>query len=159
MGSNGIFTGFSSEFLGRAWDSEKKEAKTIVGSQSGKGIIKLDGSIKLSEPKLDHSNGMALNCLEVPLDIDIKDGRMVVVLNTMNLHWLVRGSGCVQVVGLDGERVLETIVKAGNLFIVPRFHVVLEIVNPDGMKWFSIIATQDKCDAIHETEVIHGLNL
>ncbi|KAL0433853.1 UNVERIFIED_CONTAM: hypothetical protein Slati_2719600 [Sesamum latifolium] len=128
----------------------------------------------MPEPKKEHYNGMALNCEEAPLDVDIKDGGKVVVLNTKNLPlvgevglgadlvrlngkamcspgfscdsalqvtYIVRGSGRVQVVGVDGKRVLETTIKAGNLFIVPRFFVVSKIADPDGMDWFSIITT------------------
>ena len=88
-GSNGIFTGFSTEFVGRAWDLEEKDVKTIVGSQSGNGIVKLDGSIKLPEPNPAHRNGMALNCLEAPLDVDIKDGGRVVVPHSISGTQLV----------------------------------------------------------------------
>ncbi|KAK4403044.1 11S globulin subunit beta [Sesamum angolense] len=138
------------------------------------GIVKLDPSCKMPEPKKEHYNGMALNCEEAPLDVDIKDGGKVVVLNTKNLPlvgevglgadlvrlngkamcspgfscdsalqvtYIVRGSGRVQVVGVDGKRVLETTIKAGSLFIVPRFFVVSKIADPDGMDWFSIITT------------------
>lgn len=173
-GSNGIFTGFSTEFVGRAWDLGESDVKTLVGKQSGKGIVQLDGNIKLPDPQSEHRNGMALNCLEAPLDVDIKGGGRVVVLNTKNLPlvgevglgadlvrldgsamcspgfscdsalqvtYVVRGSGRVQVVGVDGRRVLETTLKAGNLFIVPRFFVVSKIADPEGMEWFSIIST------------------
>lgn len=173
-GSNGIFTGFSLEFVGRAWDLEENVVKDLVGKQSGKGIVKLDGSFQMPEPKKEHREGMALNCEEAPLDVDIVKGGRVVVLNTKNLPlvgevglgadlvrldggamcspgfscdsalqvtYIVRGSGRVQVVGVDGRRVLETTVKAGNLFIVPRFFVVSKIASPDGLEWFSIITT------------------
>lgn len=173
-GSNGIFTGFSTEFVARAWDLEESDVKTLVGKQSGKGIVQLEGNITLPEPKPEHRNGMALNCEEAPLDVDIKGGGRVVVLNTKNLPlvgdvglgadlvrldgramcspgfscdsalqvtYIVRGSGRVQVVGVDGQRVLETTIKAGNLFIVPRFFVVSKIADPEGMEWFSIITT------------------
>lgn len=173
-GPNGIFTGFSTEFVGRAWDLDENNVKTLVGKQSAKGIVKLDGKISLPQPKEEHKKGMALNCLEAPLDVDIKNGGRVVVLNTKNLPlvgevglgadlvridgrsmcspgfscdsalqvtYIVRGSGRVQVVGVDGKRVLETTLKAGDLFIVPRFFVVSKIANNDGMEWFSIITT------------------
>lgn len=173
-GPNGIFTGFSTEFVGRAWDLDENNVKTLVGKQSAKGIVKLDGKISLPEPKEEHKKGMALNCLEAPLDVDIKNGGRVVVLNTKNLPlvgevglgadlvridgrsmcspgfscdsalqvtYIVRGSGRVQVVGVDGKRVLETTLKAGDLFIVPRFFVVSKIADNDGMEWFSIITT------------------
>ncbi|XP_050265309.1 12S seed storage globulin 1-like isoform X2 [Quercus robur] len=173
-GSNGIFSGFSTEFVSRAWDLDENVVKTLVGKQSGNGIVKLDGNFKLPEPKKEHRLGMALNCEEAPLDVDIKKGGRVVVLNTNNLPlvgevglgadlvrldgsamcspgfscdsalqvtYIVRGSGRVQVVGVDGRRVLETTLKAGNLFIVPRFFVVSKIASPEGMEWFSIITT------------------
>ncbi|KAK4408855.1 Glutelin type-A 2 [Sesamum angolense] len=113
-GSNGIFTGFSTEFVSRAWDLDESTAKTLVGSQSGKGIVKLAAGTKMPEPKAEHYKGMALTS---------------------------GGSGRVQVVGVDGKRVLETTVKAGNLFIVPRFFVVSKISDADGLDWFSIITT------------------
>ncbi|KAK9940369.1 hypothetical protein M0R45_017035 [Rubus argutus] len=172
-GSNGIFTGFSTEFVGRAWDLEESVVKTLVGNQTGKGIVKLGGAT-LPVPKKEHRDGMTLNCEEAPLDVDIKGGGRVVVLNTKNLPlvgevglgadlvrldgsamcspgfscdsalqvtYIVRGSGRVQVVGVDGKRVLETTIKAGNLFIVPRFFVVSKIADPEGLEWFSIITT------------------
>ncbi|KAI4334479.1 hypothetical protein L6164_019168 [Bauhinia variegata] len=173
-GSNGIFTGFSTEFVSRAWDLEEKDVKTFVGNQPGKGIVKLEGNFSIPEPKQENRKGMVLNCEEAPLDVDIKDGGRVVVLNTKNLPlvgevglgadlvrldgramcspgfscdsalqvtYVVRGSGRVQIVGVDGRRVLETTLKAGNLFIVPRFFVVSKIADDDGMEWFSIIST------------------
>ncbi|KAF5727404.1 Glutelin type-B 5 [Tripterygium wilfordii] len=173
-GSKGIFTGFSAEFVSRAWDLEENIVKSLVGSQSCNEIVKLDPSHKMPEPIEQHREGMVLNCLEAPLDVDVKNGGRVVVLNTKNLPlvgevglgadlvrldgnamcspgfscdsalqvtYVVRGSGRVEVVGVDGRKVLETTLKGGNLFIVPRFFVVSKIGDPDGMEWFSIITT------------------
>ncbi|KAF6156025.1 hypothetical protein GIB67_035382 [Kingdonia uniflora] len=53
--------------------------------------------------------------------------------------YIMRGSSRVRVVGVDGHRVLDTTLKAGNLFIVSRFFVVSKIANPEGMEWFSSI--------------------
>ncbi|MCI69313.1 glutelin type-A, partial [Trifolium medium] len=69
----------------RAWDLDENNVKTLVGKQSGKVIVKLEGNITLPQPKEEHKKGMALNCLEAPLDVDIKNGGRVVVLNTKNL--------------------------------------------------------------------------
>ncbi|KAK6935920.1 Cupin 1 [Dillenia turbinata] len=175
-GSNGIFTGFSTEFVCRAWDLDENLVKTLVTKQTGNGIVKLADNFVMTEPKAEHRDGMVLNCEEAPLDVDIKNGGRVVVLNTKNLPlvgtvgfgadlvrldgnamcspgfscdsalqvtYIVSGSGRVQIVGVDGRRVLETTVKAGNLFIVPRFFVVSKIADPDGMAWFSIVTTPD----------------
>ena len=117
---------------------------------------------------------MVFNCLEAALDVDVKGGGKVVVLNAKSLPlvgeiglgadlvrlngkamcspgfscdsalqvtYIVKGSGRVQIVGSDGKRVLDSCVKEGDLFIVPRFFVVSKIADDDGLEWFSIITT------------------
>lgn len=173
-GSNGFLHGLSTEFVSRAFDLEEDKATALVGSQTGTGIVKLKEGQSLPEPNAEHREGLALNCLEAPLDVDIENGGRVVVLNTKNLPlvgqvgtgadlvridahsmcspgfsndsayqvtYILQGSGRVQVVGVDGKRVLEVQLQAGNLFIVPRFHVVSKIADNEGMHWFSIIST------------------
>ncbi|XP_074362894.1 glutelin type-D 1-like isoform X1 [Apium graveolens] len=173
-GSNGIFTGFSTEFVGRAWDLDQSVVRMMVHNQTSKGIVKLGSSIKMTEPREEHREGLVLNCLEAPLNVDVKNGGRSVVLNTTNLPLvsevglgadlvrldggamvspgfscdsayqvthIIRGSGRAQIVGIDGKRVLETRVEAGNLFIVPRFFVVSKIADPEGLEWFSIMST------------------
>lgn len=39
-GPNAIFKGFSTEFVGRAWDFDDNTVITLVGKQSGNGIVK-----------------------------------------------------------------------------------------------------------------------
>ncbi|EFJ36160.1 hypothetical protein SELMODRAFT_78690 [Selaginella moellendorffii] len=56
--------------------------------------------------------------------------------------YIVRGSGRVQVVNQNGERVIDHILEPGCLFIVPRFHVVSKRAGENGMEWFSIITTE-----------------
>ncbi|XP_068637341.1 11S globulin seed storage protein Ana o 2.0101-like [Aristolochia californica] len=172
-GATGLFTGFTPEFVGRAWDLDEGQVEKFVKSQTASGIVKLKDGTPMPEPK-DDRKGIVLNCEEAPLDVDIPKAGCVVVLNTQNLPmikevelgadlvriqghamcspgfscdsayqvtYIVRGSGRVQVVGPDGKRALETHLKAGNLFIVPRFFVVSKISDSDGMDWFSIITT------------------
>nr|AIW66488.1 11S seed storage protein [Oryza rufipogon] len=173
-GSTGIFTGFSTEFVARAWDLPQDAAASLVSTQPGAGIVKLKDGFRMPEGCDKDREGMVLNCLEAPLDVDIKNGGRVVVLNTQNLPlvrevglgadlvridghsmcspgfscdsayqvtYIVRGSGRVQVVGIDGTRVLETRAEGGCLFIIPRFFVVSKIADDTGMEWFSIITT------------------
>jgi hypothetical protein len=173
-GSTGIFTGFSTEFVARAWDLTQDDAAKLVSTQPGSGIVRVKDGHKMPEARDEDRQGLVLNCLEAPLDVDIKNGGRVVVLNTQNLPlvkevglgadlvridahsmcspgfscdsayqvtYIVRGSGRVQVVGIDGTRVLETRAEGGCLFIVPRFFVVSKIADETGMEWFSIITT------------------
>ncbi|KAF3341089.1 11S globulin seed storage protein 2-like protein [Carex littledalei] len=173
-GPTGIFTGFTPEFVSRAWDLSENDVAKLVHNQSSTGIVKLKDSQKMPEPSDKDRDGLVVNCYEAPLDVDIKGGGCVVVLNSKNLPtvelvglgadlvklcggamcspgfscdsayqvtYVVKGSGRVQVVGIDGKRVLETRVSGGQLFIVPRFFVVSKIADPEGMEWFSIITT------------------
>ncbi|KAF9598277.1 hypothetical protein IFM89_026396 [Coptis chinensis] len=84
-GTNSIFIGFSTELVGRAWDLEKDTTKILVASQTGNGIVKLEEGLTLLVLKLVDRDGIVLNCEEAPLDVDVKDGGRVVVLNTKNL--------------------------------------------------------------------------
>ncbi|KAF8666858.1 hypothetical protein HU200_053377 [Digitaria exilis] len=102
-GANGIFTGFSTEFVGRAWDLSQDDAAKLVSSQPASGIVKLGSGQKLPAPSAEDRVGMALNCLEAPLDVDIKNGGRVVVLNTQNLP-LVKEVGLgADLVRIDGH--------------------------------------------------------
>ncbi|KAE8690047.1 UDP-galactose/UDP-glucose transporter 5B-like isoform X1 [Hibiscus syriacus] len=148
--NNGIFTGFTTDFVKRAWDVDDDTAKALIGNQKGQDIVKLDASVKMHEPKPDHREGMALNCEKAPLDTYIKNAGNVVLLNTKNLPLVGQ-------VGLGADLVREVVVsklwvlmekgywkphvKEGNLLIVPRFFVVSKIADPEGLSWFSIITT------------------
>lgn len=84
-GAKGIFTGFSTEFVGRAWDLSHADAKSLVSSQKGSILVKIPDSHAMPQPSEADRDGMVLNCLDAPLDVDIKGGGCVVVLNTQNL--------------------------------------------------------------------------
>ncbi|XP_050236133.1 glutelin type-D 1-like [Mercurialis annua] len=176
IGSNAIFTGFSLEFISRAWDLKEDEVITLARSQPDQGIIKLEDNFKMPETNNEHRQSLVLNCDEAQPDIDVYYGGRVVVLNTrkfpllgkiglganfvtlegnamrspgfsydsaLQVMYIVRGSGRVQVAGATWERVLEFDLSAGCLFIIPRFLVVSMIANSEGMEWFSVITTPD----------------
>jgi hypothetical protein len=102
-GATGIFTGFSTEFVGRAWDLAESDAVKLVSSQPASGIVKIKSGQKLPEPSAADREGMALNCLEAPLDVDIKNGGRVVVLNTANLPMVKEVGLGADLVRIDGH--------------------------------------------------------
>nr|POE73569.1 hypothetical protein CFP56_47810 [Quercus suber] len=89
--------------LSQAWDLDENAVKGLVGKQSGNGIVQLRGNFKMPEPKKEHREGMALNCEEAPLDMDIKKGGRVVVLNTNNLPLVGEVGLGADLVRLDGS--------------------------------------------------------
>lgn len=56
--------------------------------------------------------------------------------------YMVRGSGRVQIVSNQGTRVVDTDIRGGDFFIVPRFYVVSKRAGEEGLEWFSIITTE-----------------
>ncbi|CAA6669771.1 unnamed protein product [Spirodela intermedia] len=159
-GASGIFTGFTAEFAGRAFDLSEQEASRLVRSQPSGGIVKLKEGFQIPEPSEMDREGLrggrvvVVSSQNLPLVGDCGFGGDLVKLNggamcspgfscdsAFQVTYITKGSGRVQVVGIEGKRVLETAVKAGSLFIVPRFFVVSKIADAGGMQWFSIVTT------------------
>ncbi|KAK7359089.1 hypothetical protein VNO77_01035 [Canavalia gladiata] len=59
----------------------------------------------------------------------------------VQLIYIARGSGKIEIVGLNGIRVLDTEVKSGHLLVVPQFFVVAEIAGEEGIEFYSIVTT------------------
>ncbi|KAK9116672.1 hypothetical protein Sjap_015619 [Stephania japonica] len=59
----------------------------------------------------------------------------------LQLTYVVRGSGTVEIVGANGESVLKTRVEEGQLIVVPRFFVVSKLAGEEGLECFTIITT------------------
>ncbi|GLJ35813.1 hypothetical protein SUGI_0719070 [Cryptomeria japonica] len=80
--------------------------------------------------------------------------------SAFQVTYITKGSGRVEVVGIDGERLLEFELQAGYLFIVPRFYVVSKIAGDEGMQWFSIITTPNPvfCNHAGKTGVLKSLS-
>ncbi|KAH9298950.1 hypothetical protein KI387_030632, partial [Taxus chinensis] len=80
--SNGLFHGFSKEFVCRAWDLKESELNHLLGSQSGSGIVQLEKGKSLPTPEVEAGDKprLVFNCEEAQLDVDIKNGGRVVVI-------------------------------------------------------------------------------
>ncbi|KNA15343.1 hypothetical protein SOVF_098950 [Spinacia oleracea] len=59
----------------------------------------------------------------------------------IELTYVIKGSGSVRVVGLNGQVVLDTKLEAGQLFVVPKFHVAAIDADNEGIECFSIVTT------------------
>ncbi|XP_078438215.1 11S globulin seed storage protein 2-like [Wolffia australiana] len=101
-GSRGIFTGFSPEFAGRAFDLSPQVAARLVTSQPADRIVKLEEPVRLPDPTEGHREGLVLNCEEAPLDVDVEGGGRVVVVSGKNLPLLESCGFGGDLVKLDG---------------------------------------------------------
>ncbi|RVX04626.1 hypothetical protein CK203_023481 [Vitis vinifera] len=150
-GTQGILGGFSTEFNSRAYNINNEEAKKLAKSQSGVLLIKLPEGHKMPHP----ARTVLINCKEVSLPWRSWAQRHLVKLDanamsspvydaadsSVQVIYVAKGSGRIQVVGINGERALDTKVKAGHLFVVPRFFVASAIADGEGIEYFSMITT------------------
>jgi quercetin dioxygenase-like cupin family protein len=134
-GSTGIFTGFSTEFVSRAWDLPESDAAKLVSSQPASGIVKTSATLPAGSAK--DREGMALNCLEAPLDVDIPGGGRVVVLNTANLP-LVKDVGLgADLVRIDAHSMCSpgfSCDSAYQVTYIVRGSGRVQVVGPDGKR-------------------------
>ncbi|XP_065638235.1 11S globulin seed storage protein 2 [Quercus suber] len=61
---------------------------------------------------------------------------------SVQLIYVVKGTGQIQIVGINGKQVLDTEVKPGHLLVVPRFFVVAKLAGEDGLECVSITTTK-----------------
>ncbi|XP_059313609.1 cocosin 1-like [Lycium ferocissimum] len=61
--------------------------------------------------------------------------------SSVQLSYVTKGSGRVEIVGLLGKNVLGTIVKEGELFFVPKFFPFAVRAEAGGMEFFSVITS------------------
>uniref|UniRef100_A0A803L997 Cupin type-1 domain-containing protein n=1 Tax=Chenopodium quinoa TaxID=63459 RepID=A0A803L997_CHEQI len=59
----------------------------------------------------------------------------------VELSYVTKGSGWVQIVGLNGQIALDTKLEVGQLFAVPKFHVIAVGAGDEGIECFSIVTT------------------
>lgn len=134
-GSTGIFTGLTTEFVSRAWDLPETDAAKLVSSQPASGIVKTAAT--LPAPSAQDREGMALNCLEAPLDVDIPGGGRVVVLNTANLP-LVKDVGLgADLVRIDAHSMCSpgfSCDSAYQVTYIVRGSGRVQVVGPDGKR-------------------------
>ena len=61
--------------------------------------------------------------------------------SAVQITYVVKGSGRIQIVGLNGNRVLDAKVQTGHMFVVPKFFAVAELADEEGMECFSVITS------------------
>lgn len=61
--------------------------------------------------------------------------------SSVEVVYVVRGGGRVEIVGINGQSVLDTEVKEGELFVVPKFFVSAAVADGDGMDLFTVMTS------------------
>ncbi|TKY60162.1 Glutelin type-A 2 [Spatholobus suberectus] len=169
-GALGVIGGFSTELTSKVYGLEKDELEKLTKSQTGVVIIKIDKSQPMPKPQMDLTKKLVYNIDVARLEnvgfvqtltekgfpfigdvglsvirVKLEPGAIKAPSYPANpavqLIYIARGSGKVEIVGLNGKSALNTQVKAGDLLVLPQFFVVAEIAGEEGMESYSIVTT------------------
>ncbi|XP_043715258.1 glutelin type-D 1-like [Telopea speciosissima] len=97
--------------------------------------------VVLSNKKFPLLGEVGLSVKHVKLDANAMCAPEFSSDSAVQVIYIVKGSGRVQVVGINSERVLDTTVKDGDLFVVPSVFVVSTVAGDEGIEWFSMATT------------------
>ncbi|KAJ4717137.1 Glutelin type-A 2 [Melia azedarach] len=172
-GALGMLGGFSTEFIGKAFNYSCKKPDCLAKSQTGALLVKLapEEGQNMPVPQINNANKWVKNIVNFPADIQVERAGIATSLtgtnfpfleeaglscslvklepnavhspqyttvNMVQVFYVVKGSGKVQIVGLNSKLVLDTNVVAGQLLVVPRFFVAAIVADGEGIECFSI---------------------
>ena len=92
----------------------------------------------LTEAKFPFLDQVELSAKLVKLNANAMFSPTYTTDSSVQLIYVVKGIGQIQIVGINGKQVLDTEVKPGHLLVVPRFFVVAKLAGGDGLECFSI---------------------
>ncbi|GKA95289.1 11S seed storage protein, plant [Tanacetum coccineum] len=170
----GILAGFQADFIGKAFGLEQKESESLVSSQPGALLVKLQNGIEFPEPSKHIKEKLYATIDDPSCDVIVEGGGFVNTLTEKNfpmlgeiglsakfvklygnamlapsyvadgslqINYVVKGSGQIRVVGSEGKPALDNKVEEGDLFIVPQYFATAEVADDGGMEVFSIITS------------------
>lgn len=166
-GTLSLLAGFSTEFVSKSFNITEDEADDITESQNGVLIIKLGQDEKTKMPlpnqKLTHTHvhnitgskttatltekefpllkqaGLSANLTK--LEADAISSPIYAPDSTVQVIYVARGSGRIQVVGVNGQRLLDAEVTAGQLLVVPTFFMVAKLAGQNGLECFTVMTS------------------
>jgi hypothetical protein len=95
----------------------------------------------LTEKEFPFIKDVGLSVIRVKLEPNAIKAPSNLITPGVQLIYISRGSGKIEIVGLSGKRVLDSEVKAGHLIVVPQFFVVAQIAGEGGLESFSIVTS------------------
>ena len=180
-GTQGLVGGFSTDFISKSFNISKDEAEEVTKNQTGALLVKLEqgktlpkpnalithklvhpltGSATLTEKEFPFLNQAGLSANLIKLEPDAISSPIYTTDSTVQLIYVVRGGGRVQIAGINGQRVLDAEVTAGHLIVVPRFFMVAKLAGEEGLDCFSVITSSRAVlqDLIDKKSVLGALS-
>ncbi|KAK4438293.1 Kinetochore protein NUF2 [Sesamum alatum] len=164
-GPIGVLSAFSSEFITKIFHLKESETNKLVHSQTNPFLVKLGKEINMPSQSncdtreyvfnLDDLISSGINHAEItaenfPLLDKIGLSATLVKLepksvlnpyyrtNGSQIIYVIKGGGQVQIMGLNGTRVLDAGVQEDQAFVVPKFFAATQLAGEHGMEFFSV---------------------
>ncbi|KAG6386679.1 hypothetical protein SASPL_151848 [Salvia splendens] len=149
-GALALLRGFSTEFISKMYDLNANQSKELLEKQTNTLVIKIDKGIEMPKISNCKREEYVINLDEdSPLVDRIGLSPKLVRLepeSALDAHYstahqviyVVKGGGKVQIVGLNGARMVDEVVEEGQLIVVPKFFVVAMIASHQGLELFSV---------------------
>ncbi|KAL6184132.1 hypothetical protein ACLB2K_045536 [Fragaria x ananassa] len=180
-GTQSLLGGFSTDFISKSFSITKDEADEVTKNQTGVLLVKVEKGKTMPKPnahlthKLVHQlnvsatvtekefpflNQAGLSANLIKLEPSAISSPIYTTDSTVQLIYVVGGGGRIQITGLNGQRVLDAEVAAGQLIVVPRFFMVAKLAGEKGMECFSVITSSRATleDFTGKTSVLRALS-
>lgn len=152
-GALGVLRGFSTEFIAKAYDLNHEQSKHLVESQANALVVKIDAGVV---DRFPHKCNCTKEEYVVNLDTESETDTERVGLSPKlvrleseavldpyysaahQVMYVTKGGGRIQIVGLNGTRVLDEVVEEGHLIVVPKFFLVALMASDKGLECFCV---------------------
>ncbi|KAK7247312.1 hypothetical protein RIF29_42193 [Crotalaria pallida] len=105
-------------------------------------VVKNGGLVTtLSEKGFPFIGEVGLSLIRVKLEPGAIKAPSYPTSPVVRLIYIIRGSGKIEIVGLNGKLALDTQVEAAQLIVVPQFFVVAQIAGEEGLESYTIVTT------------------
>ncbi|KAK7247310.1 hypothetical protein RIF29_42191 [Crotalaria pallida] len=122
-------------------DHTKELVFNLNGTQTHNVVINGTLITTLTEATFPFIGEVGLSVIRVKLEPNAIKAPTYPANSEVQLIYIAKGSGKIEIVGLNGERVLDSEVKDGQLIVVPQFYVVAQIAGEEGLESYSIVTT------------------
>ncbi|KAI4298995.1 hypothetical protein L6164_032495 [Bauhinia variegata] len=120
-----------------------KELVYNIDAANPDNVVKNGGLITtVTEEEFPFVGQVGVSVIRVKLEPNAIKVPVYPANTAIQLIYIARGNGKIEIVGLNGERELDTEVNAGHLLVVPQFFVLAVIAGGEGIEYYSMVTTK-----------------
>ncbi|KAK2638588.1 hypothetical protein Ddye_026383 [Dipteronia dyeriana] len=92
---------------------------------------------------------IGVSCSLVKLETDAMLSPLYTCVSSVQIFYVFKGTAKIEIVGMNGNLVLDNKVVAGQVVVVPRFFTIGVVAQDQGMECFSITTTSRPADVVN----------